>query len=183
MDKIIKLSNRVKKLREECINTDPEICSERAVILTQAYQEYEDKQVNIKRALAISKVLDEMSVYILDGELIVGNHSRKIRAAPVFPEFDVQYIENELDLKLEGTPEHPILIINPNSEIMFKKLEDLTEEDYCCIDRNAFLFPNQNQDINFIQYCNKKDFSSIKLINIPKKIKEYYDLTKHLIVK
>ncbi len=95
--KVIEVSERVRKLREECIGSEPAICPERAVIITEAYKEDEDKQINIKRARAIAKVLDEMSIYILDGELIVGNHSSGPRAAPVFPEFAVKYIEEELD--------------------------------------------------------------------------------------
>ena len=97
LKKVLRISDRVNKLREQCINSEPAICSERALILTEAYMQNEDKQVNIKRALAVARVLDKMSIYILDGELIVGNHSGSLRAAPVFPEFDVNYIEAELN--------------------------------------------------------------------------------------
>jgi formate C-acetyltransferase len=96
-DKVHKVSERVRQLRESCINKEPAMCPERAVIITEAYKEHEDKQINLKRALAVAKVLDEMSVHILDGELIAGNHSSTPRAAPVFPEFAVSYIEEELD--------------------------------------------------------------------------------------
>jgi pyruvate formate-lyase/glycerol dehydratase family glycyl radical enzyme len=91
------ITERVKRLRQECISREPSICHERAVILTDAYREHEDKQINIKRALAVARVLDEMSVFILEGELIVGNHTSSPRAAPVFPEFAVRYVEDELD--------------------------------------------------------------------------------------
>jgi pyruvate formate-lyase/glycerol dehydratase family glycyl radical enzyme len=97
LKKITGISERVKKLRDQCINSEPAICSERALILTEVYRQNEDKQINIKRALAVAGVLDRMSIYILDGELIVGNHSGILRAAPVFPEFDVNYIEAELN--------------------------------------------------------------------------------------
>ena len=53
--------------------------------------------MGIKRALAVAAVLDRMSIHILDGELIVGNHASKPRAAPLFPEFDVRYLEEELE--------------------------------------------------------------------------------------
>ncbi len=95
--KSIGLTKRVERLREACISAEPRICPERAEIVTRAYQEHEDKQINIKRALTLASVLDTMSVYILEGELIVGNHSSAPRAAPVFPEFAVQYIEDEMD--------------------------------------------------------------------------------------
>jgi pyruvate formate-lyase/glycerol dehydratase family glycyl radical enzyme len=90
------LSNRVKRLREECVLREPQICAERAVLVTEAYRENENKQINIKRALVVAQVLDRMSIYIQEGELIVGNHSSSPKAAPVFPEFDIHY-EEELD--------------------------------------------------------------------------------------
>jgi len=93
----IKVSERVSGLREACIKAEAAICPERALIITKAYKEHEDKQINIKRALAVAKVLDEMSIFIAEGEIIVGNHSSSPRAAPVFPEFDVKYVEAELD--------------------------------------------------------------------------------------
>jgi pyruvate formate-lyase/glycerol dehydratase family glycyl radical enzyme len=90
------LSERIKSLRSITVKAEPELCPERATIITKAYQDNEDKQISIKRALALAKVLDEMSIFILDGELIVGNHASKLKAAPVFPEFATEYIEKEL---------------------------------------------------------------------------------------
>jgi formate C-acetyltransferase len=96
VERKLELSARTKSLREMTVKAEPELCPERATIITKAYQQHEDKLINIKRALALAKVLDEMSIYILDGELIVGNHSSKLKAAPIFPEFAIDYIEREL---------------------------------------------------------------------------------------
>ncbi|MCK5105146.1 MAG: formate C-acetyltransferase/glycerol dehydratase family glycyl radical enzyme, partial [Cyclobacteriaceae bacterium] len=41
--------------------------------------------------------LNEMSIFIDEGELIVGNHSSQLRAAPIFPEYAVSWIVKELD--------------------------------------------------------------------------------------
>jgi pyruvate formate-lyase/glycerol dehydratase family glycyl radical enzyme len=90
------LSERIRSLRLMTVKAEPELCAERATIITKAYQDNEDKQINTKRALALARVLDEMSIFILDGELIVGNHASKLKAAPVFPEFATDYIEREL---------------------------------------------------------------------------------------
>lgn len=78
------------------VSTRPEICPERAVIVTKAYQEFYNQPMGILRAKALEKILSEMSIYILPGELLVGNHSSKLRAAPVFPEFDVNFLEKEM---------------------------------------------------------------------------------------
>ena len=38
-----------------------------------------------------------MTIFISEGELIVGNQSSKLRAAPIFPEYVTAWIINELD--------------------------------------------------------------------------------------
>jgi pyruvate formate-lyase/glycerol dehydratase family glycyl radical enzyme len=93
----ITVTDRVRRLREMAVRATPEICPERALLVTEAYREHEAEQINMKRALAVAGVLDRMSIYILDGELIVGNHARTPMAAPIFPEFDITYVEDELD--------------------------------------------------------------------------------------
>jgi len=50
----------------------------------------------VRRAKALQKVLEHMTIYIADLELIVGNQASKPRSAPIFPEFSYDWIENEL---------------------------------------------------------------------------------------
>ena len=91
------LSERINKLREKVLNAKPTVCAERARIYTDVYKQNEAKPVIIKRALALYETLKRMTIFIDEGELIVGNHSSKIRAAPIFPEYAVSWILNELD--------------------------------------------------------------------------------------
>ncbi len=77
-------SERIRKLRESALNTVPSVCVERARYLTRSYRENEEKSKYIKRALAVKEVLENMSIYIKDGELIVGNQSTNQRTAPLF---------------------------------------------------------------------------------------------------
>lgn len=95
-DYIIK-SERVKNLRESVLSTTPSVCIERARYFTEGYKENEAKPVYIKRAKAVEKTLDNMTIYIKNGELIVGNQSSDERTAPIFPEYAVQWIEDELN--------------------------------------------------------------------------------------
>lgn len=88
---------RTKRLRQRCVEAIPEVCVDRARLITEAYQEHSAQPVTVKRAFALEKILNEMSIYIQDGELIAGNHSSKLRAAPVYPEFDVEFILDEID--------------------------------------------------------------------------------------
>ena len=92
-----KVSDRISFLREKVLSTKPSVCTERAKFYTQVYQENEDKPVIIKRALALDKTLREMTIFIDEGELIVGNQSSQNRAAPIFPEYAVDWLPAEMD--------------------------------------------------------------------------------------
>ena len=45
----------------------------------------------------LSHILRNMTVFIQDGELVVGNQADKPRSAPVFPEFTSEWIVDEID--------------------------------------------------------------------------------------
>ena len=92
-----KMTERVKRLRELNLSAKPEICPERARLLTQSWEETKGLPHPIRRAKTLEKILAEMTIFIQPEELIVGNHASKPRSAPVFPEFDVSYLEDELD--------------------------------------------------------------------------------------
>ena len=92
-------SERVARLREEALGKTPGVCVERARYLTKAYKENEEKSKYIKRALAVKEVLENMSIYMKDGELVVGNQSSDNRTAPLFPEYAVEWIIEELNEK------------------------------------------------------------------------------------
>lgn len=88
---------RVSKVREDLMQLTPMICSERATIITESYKETERLPMIIRRAKALDKILSEMSIYIEDDQLIVGNQASVGRAAPIFPEYSINWIIDELD--------------------------------------------------------------------------------------
>ena len=88
---------RVERLRDSLLATESEICHERALLVTESYQENQSLPVVIKRAKALAKVLAEITISIYPDELIVGHQSSKRRSPPVFPEMCVEWIETELD--------------------------------------------------------------------------------------
>jgi len=94
---INELSVRVKNLREKLLLTKPTVCTERAKTYTEVYQSNEAKPLIIKRTIALEETLKRMTIIIDDGELIVGNQSSGLRAAPIFPEYAVAWILKELD--------------------------------------------------------------------------------------
>jgi formate C-acetyltransferase len=90
-------SPRVERLKNAILSSVPEIDAERAVLVTKAYQETEHLPMIIRRAKALEKILNEMTIVIRDDELIVGNQTVKPRSAPVFPEFSCKWLLDELD--------------------------------------------------------------------------------------
>lgn len=97
IEKSSPVSERISLLREKVLSTKPSICTERAKFYTEAYQEHEDQPVIIKRAFALEKTLKGMTIFIDAGEIIVGNQSSRHRAAPIFPEYAVDWLPKEMD--------------------------------------------------------------------------------------
>lgn len=97
------ITPRVQKLTETMLSAIPEIESERAVLITQSYRETENQPVIMRRALALDKLLRELPVVIHEGELIVGNCTKKVRSAQIFPEFSSKWLLEEFDTLNERT--------------------------------------------------------------------------------
>ncbi|UMZ73449.1 glycyl radical protein [Natranaerofaba carboxydovora] len=91
------ITPRIKKLTNDILNAVPEIDPERARLLTQSYKETEALPMVIRRAKALEKILNEMTIVIRDDELIVGNQTTKPRSSPVFPEFSNKWLMEEFD--------------------------------------------------------------------------------------
>jgi pyruvate formate-lyase/glycerol dehydratase family glycyl radical enzyme len=96
-NRVTEITERIAGLRETVLSAKPSVCTERAKIYTQVYKENEDQPVIIKRALALERTLREMTIYIDDNELLVGNHSSQHRAAPIFPEYAVDWLPEEMN--------------------------------------------------------------------------------------
>ncbi|MEW2968349.1 pyruvate formate lyase family protein, partial [Pseudomonas aeruginosa] len=47
--------------------------------------------------MALAHHLAERTIWIKHDELIVGNQASEVRAAPIFPEYTVRWIEKEID--------------------------------------------------------------------------------------
>lgn len=92
------LTDRMKAFREEVLDEKPYIDAERAVLATEAYKEYQNQPRVMVRALMLKRILEGMTIYIEDKSLIAGNQATKNSNAPVFPEYTMEFIMNELDL-------------------------------------------------------------------------------------
>ncbi len=91
------LTPRMKAFRNELISAQPNVCAERAIITTRIYRENQDQPLAIKRALMLKAVLEEMSIFIEPQTLIAGNQASTNRSAPIFPEYAMKWVIDELD--------------------------------------------------------------------------------------
>ena len=91
------LTPRMEAFREALINAKPQICVERALITTSVYKRQQDQPLAIKRALMLKEVLKNMSIFIEPQTLIAGNHASGNRDAPIFPEYAMTWVIDELD--------------------------------------------------------------------------------------
>ncbi len=92
------LTPRMNEFREKVLDKKPYICAERALLATEAYKENQNQPAVMKRALMLKNILEKMSIYIEDETLIVGNQAASNRDAPIFPEYTLEFVMNELDL-------------------------------------------------------------------------------------
>lgn len=91
------LTERMQAFREEVLGEKPYIDAERAVLATQAYKAHLNQPPVMKRALMLENILSHMSIYIEDKTLLAGNQATKNCNAPIFPEYTMKFVLDELD--------------------------------------------------------------------------------------
>ena len=117
-------SKRIDQLRELIINAAPMVCSDRALLVTQSYQETEQEPAVIRRAKAMEHVLNNVEIKIWDGELIVGTTGHYPRCTQFFPEFGMEWMIEELD----GNPVRPenrpgdLFLVTPEDEANIRSI-------------------------------------------------------------
>ncbi len=148
----VKPTDRVLRIRQAVIDAKPILCSERALSVTKSYQETEGRHYIYRRAKSLEKVLGEMTLNIWDDELIVGNHGKNgRRSAPVYPEFSIEWLQEELDEILETREQDTFIVpeyvkkdlkgIFPywEGKTIFKKYRTFLPEDTKKV-RDAYMF-------------------------------------------
>ena len=81
------MNERVKKLRQQSVETVPCISIERAQLATEAYRKYSGKvSAPVLRALTFNLLMENKKVCINPDELIVGERGPAPQATPTYPE-------------------------------------------------------------------------------------------------
>ena len=89
------MNDRIKRLRQQSVETEPTLTIERALIETAFYKENYGKMPNcILRAKNFYEICKKKTIYIGEDELIVGERGPKPKAVPTFPELTCHTVED-----------------------------------------------------------------------------------------
>ncbi|OVE65245.1 formate C-acetyltransferase/glycerol dehydratase family glycyl radical enzyme [Clostridium diolis] len=91
------LTDRMHNFREELLNAKSMVSVERARLTTESYKEHADKPMVLRRALCLENILKNMTIFIEDNSIIAGNQAESNRSAPIFPEYAMDWVIDELD--------------------------------------------------------------------------------------
>ena len=89
------MNERIQKLRDLSVNTPVHIDLERAKIETDFYKENEGKySIPVMRSMVLKEYFSKKTLYLGDGELIVGEKGKDPQASPTFPELCCHSVED-----------------------------------------------------------------------------------------
>jgi len=89
------MNERTSKLRQESLDAIPSLSGERAELITAFYRENLGRySVPLMRALAFQDLCERKTLWIGDGELIVGERGPRPKAVPTYPELTCHSAED-----------------------------------------------------------------------------------------
>ncbi|HUJ32646.1 MAG TPA: trans-4-hydroxy-L-proline dehydratase [Candidatus Acidoferrum sp.] len=80
------MNERVLHLRQQSLDAKPWVSIERAALLTEFYRSSKEPSVPVQRAEALKYLMGHKTIWIGDGELIVGERGPAPKGTPTFPE-------------------------------------------------------------------------------------------------
>jgi len=107
------ISERVARLRKASLEARPALSTERAELMTAFYQEGWEGKVSapVLRAMAFRYLMEHKTVYIGEGELIVGEKGPAPKATPTYPELcchslqDLEILDSRPKISFAVSPE------------------------------------------------------------------------------
>jgi formate C-acetyltransferase len=89
------MNDRIARLRRESFETEPSISIERALLETAFYREnYGKHSLPVLRALVFKDLCEKKTLWLGDGELIVGERGPRPKCVPTFPELTCHSAED-----------------------------------------------------------------------------------------
>lgn len=105
------MNNRIKKLRDQTLSAVPSLSIERSVLMTDFYLTgiADRTPVPVTRALAFKHLLENKTICVNEGELIVGERGPSPAATPTYPEicthsqkdFEILHSREKISFKVD----------------------------------------------------------------------------------
>ncbi|MFN2186449.1 MAG: trans-4-hydroxy-L-proline dehydratase [Anaerolineae bacterium] len=113
------MSERIARLRQQSLEAQPAISSERAELMSQFYQQSTElTSAPVRRARAFQYLLERMTIYIGAGELIVGEKGPIPKATPTYPELCCHSLG---DLNILNSREKIPFAVNPETKAVYQE--------------------------------------------------------------
>lgn len=89
------MTGRTKRLRQESLSAEPAISAERALLLTEFYRKNEGRwSIPVMRAKSFHYLCEKKSIYLGEGELIVGERGPAPKLVPTYPELTCHTLDD-----------------------------------------------------------------------------------------
>ena len=115
------VTERVNHLRDTFWKFEPSVDIERSVIYTRTYRETEAEDTIIRRATSFKNYMNERTIDILPGELIVGTSGKAPKSFIFCPDVCFGWVEAELD-EIDTREQDPYAITEEDRELIRNEL-------------------------------------------------------------
>lgn len=115
------ITERIEKIRQNYVNSKPEISYERALIWTESHKNTEGKPICIRRAQAFYDCCDRLGVHIFEGELVVGATGEFRKCGILTPEFSWMWVDREME-NFATRPQDPYLMTEEQQAFVREKI-------------------------------------------------------------
>lgn len=145
------MNDRIKRLRRESMEAEPRLSIERARLVTEAYEKYYGTvETPIMRALAFHHLMEQKTLCINPGELIVGEKAEKPQMSPTFPELCCHTLEDfevmdkreiiffKVSEEAKGVQKEKIIPFWQNRSMRTLILKNMTPEWLKCYESGIF---------------------------------------------
>lgn len=145
------MNERVANLRRNSLDAVPSISIERAKLVTETYKKYQGiVSIPVLRALTFKNLMENKTICINDGELIVGERGEKPKATPTYPELCCHTIEDlnvindrekinfYVSDEVKKVQEEEIIPYWENRSIRSKIFSEMTDEWKDCYEAGVF---------------------------------------------
>lgn len=115
----MKISDRVRKLRDQSLNAAEKISGERALLVTQFNKSDESRDLSapVRRARTFEYLLKNKKICINEGELIVGERGPAPKEVPTYPEISLHTLE---DLEILSSREKVSFVVSEDVKNLYK---------------------------------------------------------------